>query len=251
MSYKCSANKRTFYVNPSEGSDQNTGVSKEEAWKTLEKVSDFHLKGLFQPGDDILLKAGEIFTETITFKNLNGTKQNPITISWYGELLPNGKKLNRPVIIPPLDKQQQCLIFKDCSFIHIKNIEIRRGKIYSVFGKLNGNQNTSKQTIFEEFLFENLYMHNIYVGDSARASIEFNVLNNNIKIKQIEIKNCEFENITCQAISFSVSKFFTCTSKNNKQQYQKHFSYGDFFKLPKQCLHRKKHNTKFRQVPIQ
>jgi hypothetical protein len=44
----------TYYVDSSSGNDTNTGTSAAAAWKTLQKINGSQ----FQPGDQILLKAG-------------------------------------------------------------------------------------------------------------------------------------------------------------------------------------------------
>jgi len=126
---------------------------------------------------------------------------NPIKINWYDSS--SSQHLKRPVILPSPDRHQ-CIQFKNCSFIHIENLEIRHGKIYFTFGNLI-NQSTHNE-LFGGFFISNVYMHNIYTGDSSKSSIEFNVLGNNIKIENISIENCEFEGIACHAILLRTSQ---------------------------------------------
>lgn len=69
-----------YYVDPSNGSDDNDGKSENSAWATLWAHSDFD----FEPGDSILLKRGEAFTGTF-FPASEGTSAAPITIGAYGD----------------------------------------------------------------------------------------------------------------------------------------------------------------------
>ena len=200
MSSTVRTSSKTFYVDSSCGSDDNSGVTIGEPWRTLGKISSYHSETPLNPGDKILLKSGSFFEETLMLKGLHGTKTNPIKLSCYNTS--STQRFNRP-ILSSFPKRQQCIQFKDCSFIQIENLEIRQGKVYFTFGNL-ANQTTTK-TIFSSFSIKNIYMHNIYSGDSSKASIEFNVLGKNIVIKDIKIENCEFEGIACHAILLNTS----------------------------------------------
>ncbi|MDL1975808.1 MAG: right-handed parallel beta-helix repeat-containing protein [Deltaproteobacteria bacterium] len=68
-----------YYVNASNGSDTNDGLTGETAYKTLSRVSSFS----FLPGDSILLKRGETWNERLSFPS-SGSEGNPITIGAYG-----------------------------------------------------------------------------------------------------------------------------------------------------------------------
>lgn len=70
----------TLYVDSQNGDDQNSGLSTEEALKTLRAVAEKNLV----PGDKILLKSGEQYQGGVTLL-CSGTKENPILISSYGE----------------------------------------------------------------------------------------------------------------------------------------------------------------------
>ncbi len=85
------ADAAVYYVSQSEGDDTADGLSEATAWKTLTHVS----QKTFQPGDRILLKAGDRWTgETLTLRG-SGTPDLPIELSSYG----TGDK---PLISPQL-----------------------------------------------------------------------------------------------------------------------------------------------------
>ncbi|MHC5269527.1 right-handed parallel beta-helix repeat-containing protein [Enterococcus sp. LJL98] len=69
----------TYYVSASLGNDQNTGMTPEVPWKTLEKIN----QQVFQPGDQILLKTDDTWMGVIKPQG-SGTKEAPIRLASYG-----------------------------------------------------------------------------------------------------------------------------------------------------------------------
>ena len=68
----------TYYVDP-KGADSNNGLSKNHAWKTLDKVNSVK----FLPGDKILFKSGATWNGQLHPQG-NGNENQPIAISKYG-----------------------------------------------------------------------------------------------------------------------------------------------------------------------
>ncbi len=75
------ATAATYYVDASNGNDNNDGQSTDSAWRTLNAVSN--PKNPFQPGDQILLKRGETWYGGIWLKQ-SGEAENPIVLGAYG-----------------------------------------------------------------------------------------------------------------------------------------------------------------------
>lgn len=69
----------TYYVDFTNGNDSNTGMSPEDAWKTLDKVNSFS----FKPGEYILFKRGGIWRGRLK-PITSGIKGLPITFGAYG-----------------------------------------------------------------------------------------------------------------------------------------------------------------------
>ena len=69
----------TYYVDATVGSDANPGTSTTGPWKSLAKVN----ATTFQPGDQILLKAGRVWSGLLWPKG-SGTSAAPITLASYG-----------------------------------------------------------------------------------------------------------------------------------------------------------------------
>jgi hypothetical protein len=78
------ASASTYYVDGNNGDDSNSGNSSSQPWKTLERCN----ANAFQPGDQLLFKAGSHFTGQLA-PHGSGTNENgkiiPITIGKYGE----------------------------------------------------------------------------------------------------------------------------------------------------------------------
>jgi Ca2+-binding RTX toxin-like protein len=70
---------RVFYVDSKIGSDTNAGTSANQAWKSITHVNAQQ----FQPGDQILLKRGDIYDTGLRIKN-SGTAEAPIKVGAYG-----------------------------------------------------------------------------------------------------------------------------------------------------------------------
>ncbi|MBM7569201.1 right-handed parallel beta-helix repeat-containing protein [Paenibacillus sacheonensis] len=73
------ANGTVYYVDSASGNDSNSGTGTSSAWQSLAKVNS----QTFQPGDQILFKAGGSWTGTLEPKG-NGDSTGQITISKYG-----------------------------------------------------------------------------------------------------------------------------------------------------------------------
>ena len=69
-----------YFVDFSNGNDNNNGLTAQDAWKTLGKIESTN----FQPGDVIALKSGEIWHEDLYLTSSSGSAGNPITITSYG-----------------------------------------------------------------------------------------------------------------------------------------------------------------------
>jgi len=69
----------TYYVDATNGKDEDKGISSSTAWKSLSKVSNSNLL----PGDHVKLKRGNVWRETLTVPT-SGSAGSPITFGAYG-----------------------------------------------------------------------------------------------------------------------------------------------------------------------
>ena len=71
--------KRTFYLDSKNGDDTRTGLSPEEAWRSLERANEQE----FQPGDALRLKRGGSWHGMLRPKG-SGSAESPVTVDAYG-----------------------------------------------------------------------------------------------------------------------------------------------------------------------
>lgn len=100
-----------YFIDSQNGNDGFSGLSPQEALKTLEAASKLSLK----PGDRILLKRGCIFNGTLTVDD-SGEKYNNIIISSYG------KELKRPIIIAG-DKAENAVLVTG-EYVSVDGLEV-------------------------------------------------------------------------------------------------------------------------------
>jgi hypothetical protein len=70
----------TYFVDSLNGNDSNDGLSRPNAWRTMERVN----QGVYGPGDSVLLQRGCVWQGTGFKANGNGSVQRPITLADYG-----------------------------------------------------------------------------------------------------------------------------------------------------------------------
>ena len=71
---------KIYYISSSEGDDKNDGLSPLTPWKSFENIKEI----ILLPGESILLKRGDEFTNLELNKVGNGTVENMITLGSYG-----------------------------------------------------------------------------------------------------------------------------------------------------------------------
>jgi len=74
---------KIYYVDSDAGNNFNSGLSRNKAWASLEKVNDV----VYNPGDKILFKAGTSYTGQLVPRG-SGSEKAPVIINKYG----NGDK---------------------------------------------------------------------------------------------------------------------------------------------------------------
>jgi len=74
--------ERIYYIDSSNGSDTNDGLSPKTAWKTVNKVNQSW--SIIDTGDDILFKRGEIFNDATLNIEKGGTESDSLVIGAYG-----------------------------------------------------------------------------------------------------------------------------------------------------------------------
>jgi len=204
-----------FYVSQSEGNDNWSGEASlargpSGPWKTLARASIEYL-----PGDILLLKRGDVWHEELRPKG-NGTAEQPITISSYGE----GAK---PVIDREDYNQDRTGIrLSDQGGFKIVGIEFNRC-MTGIYADYSDNGKAREYLWIEECYFHDSLKYQHY-EDYPKRKIGLGVClfsherDKRIVMSDITVKNCVFRRLA--------SGFWT----NSPDNFNKNASYVYNFK---------------------
>jgi len=138
-----------YYVSHSEGDDSYDGRAAARdgihgPWKTLARASEVKL----QPGDQLLLKRGDIWDETLRLTG-DGTVSDPITVGSYG----TGE---RPYIRRTLDKGEECIVLAKAAGYCFRDLELgyAQNGIHMVLDE-------RVKRVYDGFRLENCFFHDI------------------------------------------------------------------------------------------
>lgn len=137
-----------YYVDSSEGNDNNDGISINGAWKTLDKVNSIQ----FKPGDKVLFRAGGSWKGMLNPKG-SGSPERCISIDMYGE----GSK---PLIYGD-GSVDSCVKLRNQSYWEISNLEITNKS-----DKPGDYRGISVEGI-DSGTLEHIYIKNCYIHDVA------------------------------------------------------------------------------------
>ncbi|MEM8566137.1 MAG: choice-of-anchor Q domain-containing protein [Bacteroidota bacterium] len=139
-----------YYVDANTGNDNASGTSAESPWKTLSKVSST----TFQPGDQILFKAGSVWNERLVLSG-SGTEKNPIIIDKYGDG-------NKPIFNGGGGSESlPTVLLENEEYWEINNLEITNsnGSIATYQSDLWG----IRVNVTEAGEFNHIYIRNCYI----------------------------------------------------------------------------------------
>lgn len=200
----------TYYVDSKDGEDTNDGKSKDNSWKTLDKVNEV----IFEPGDKILFKSGEVFSGVLQPKG-SGIEGAPIIIDMYG-----GD--SKPLFIGKEDAKY-VVHLNNIEYLELNNLDIsanykskgeRRG-IY-IYGKDAGT--------LSHIYINNIDLHDIknnqtYVNNNSYkdtggiiAKIEGSTIPTNYN--DLRIENCNIINVDRTGMMLVASSWANRTGSN-------------------------------------
>ena len=149
----------TYYVDSSGGNDGNSGTSSDAPWKTLGKVSG----RTFQPGDQILFKAGGSWTGKLDL-NGSGTEGNPIVVNRYG----SGDK---PFING--GGHLAAIVLENVAYWEVNNLEIVNNGGPTLSGSADYRAGVLVKaawgSIYHHIYLKNLSIHHIFPETGAEA----------------------------------------------------------------------------------
>lgn len=181
-----------FYVSSSTGSDSNDGFSDTSAFQDFASLAPY-LPLL--PGERILLKAGDTFTEELNIRG-KGTAQAHVALSSYGEG-PN------PVIRRQDLANDVGVIWNNASYTDISNIDVEHAKL-GIYLRYESTDFGSRDVTITDSNFRDLTdptlepsNHNfefawsdaIWVGGQAWGDAEFTTRLENLTIRNVTSEN--------------------------------------------------------------
>ena len=85
-------------------------------YNDLSYIDSLKLNG----GDSILLKAGSVFFGSLALKNISGSSESPVTVSYYG----NAEEYGMPKVDGDGSEGAGVLYIENCSWLTVKDIEL-------------------------------------------------------------------------------------------------------------------------------
>ena len=181
-----------FYVSSSSGSDSNDGFSSSAAFKDFESLAPYFP---LIPGERILLKAGDTFTEELNIRG-KGVAGTPVELTSYGAG-PN-----------PLIRRQDLahdvgVIWNNASYANISNIDVEHSKL-GIYLRYEWEDVGSRDVLIENCNFrdqsdptldasannfEYAWSDSIWVGGQAWNQAEFSTRLENLTIRNVTSEN--------------------------------------------------------------
>ena len=191
---------QTYYVNSEQGDDNNDGLSKENAWKTLEAASQV----TYGPGDKLLLASGCTFNGKLDL-SASGDKENPVIVTGYDA---NNGKTGLPVI--DAKGYVAAIRLMNTTNIRISDLELTSDAGEPVDSKARLERygvwivrDTAGKS--EHISLKNLYIHDIFASESRSdseapdgqsnqgAGIWYRNTSNQRSLNNLTIENCRIE----------------------------------------------------------
>ncbi len=179
--------KNYYYIDSISGDDSNSGTDIGSPVKTIAGLKDL----VIGPGTHFLFRSGGEYECTVTL-TCDGTKDNPVVISSYGE----GEK---PLLYTK-GKTEAFRLF-DCSYVTLSNLHIKAPEGGGIW--IDTRSKTSEGIIIENVYFEDMQNHKVHSRDdfsngaaSARAAVMVKGLpaKSRYAVNDLTIRNCEVYN---------------------------------------------------------
>lgn len=187
FAYAAEADKNYYYLDSVNGDDSNSGTDISSPVKTLNGLKNLDVK----PGTHFLFKNGGEYECAATL-TCNGTKDNPVVVSSYGE--------GKTAILYTNGKTEVLRLF-DCSYVTVSNLHIKAPNGGGIW--IDTHSQTSEGIIIENIYFEDMQNYKVSFRDdfsngaaSARAAVMVKGLpaKSRYAVNDLTIRNCEVYN---------------------------------------------------------
>ena len=187
FSYAADGGKNYYYLDSVNGDDANSGTEIDSPVKTLGGLKNLDVK----PGTHFLFKNGGEYECAATL-TCNGTKDNPVVVSSYGE----GEKA-----ILYTNENTDILRLFDCSYVTVSDLHFKAPNGGGIW--IDTYNQTSEGIIIENVYFEDMQNYKVHSRDNfsngaaaARAAVIVKGLpaKSRYPVNDLTIRNCEVYN---------------------------------------------------------
>lgn len=187
FAYAEEGEKNYYYLDSVGGDDANSGTDINSPVKTIAGLKNLDIKA----GTHFLFKNGGEYECAVTL-TCNGTKDNPIVISSYGE----GDK----ALLWTNERTDVFRLF-DCSYITVSDVHIKAPNGGGIW--IDTYTQTSEGIIIEDVLFTDMQNYKVHSRDdfsngaaAARAAVIVKGLpaKSRYAVNNLTIRNCEVDN---------------------------------------------------------
>ena len=184
FSYAAENAKNYYYIDAINGDDSNSGTEIDSAVKTISGLKNLDVK----PGTHFLFRNGGEYECTATL-TCNGTKENPVVVSSYGD----GEK----AVLYTNEKTEVLKLF-DCSYVTVSDIQITAPNGGGIW--IDTRNQTSEGIIIENVYFYDMQNYEVHTRDDfsngaavARAAVMVKGLpaKSRYAVNDLTIRNCE------------------------------------------------------------
>ncbi len=175
----------TYYIDSDSGNDANSGLTPDSAWSTLKKASE----KTYSAGDKILFKAGGIYTGSFTAKG-DGSAENPITISSYGDTDKDGLPLFMT------RKEKPVIMLHNVNGWTVENLEITAPNGSGIYMLADGNSGFIKDFVVRDCVIHNVSLMPLnrdrYYSAFRISSVGTDNRIENLSISGLNIYDCNY-----------------------------------------------------------
>lgn len=184
FAYAAENEKNYYYIDSINGDDSNSGTEIDSPVKSIAGLKNLVVK----PGTHFLFKRGGEYECTATL-TCNGTKENPVVISSYGE--------GKDAILYTNEKNDVLRLF-DCSYVTVSDLQITAPNGGGIW--IDTYNQTSEGIIIDNVYFYDMQNYQVHSRDDfsngaavARAAVMVKGLpaKSRYAVNDLTIRNCE------------------------------------------------------------
>lgn len=187
FSFAAESGKNYYYIDSVGGDDSNSGTEIDSPVKSLDGLTNLDIK----PGTHFLFKNGGEY-ECAAILTCNGTKENPVVVSSYGE----GEKA-----VLYTNERTEVLRLFDCSYVTVSDLHIKAPNGGGIW--IDTHSQTSEGIIIDNVYFTDIQNYKVHSRDDnsngaapARAAVMVKGLpaKSRYAVNDLTIRNCEVYN---------------------------------------------------------